>query len=184
MSSTCQERCCDEDPKIVSLRDGESVVSEYQVPVVTRIFVSFDKARSRAARSIRIFTAPTDLSADCNRVVLPGFLPARRDTTRRSCYRMRTRYRRESKAGEEVLCRRTTTLAKSLLSRRPSSLLFLLPFACPFVVLQPFLFLRPWPMNADPLMRADPAGLTRPDGCSWNPGTPLGSGRATRKIAV
>lgn len=26
-------------------------------------------------------------------------------------------------------------------------------------------------MNADPLMRADLAGLTRPDGCSWNPGT-------------
>lgn len=26
-------------------------------------------------------------------------------------------------------------------------------------------------MNADPLMRADLAGLTRPDGCSWNLGT-------------
>lgn len=26
-------------------------------------------------------------------------------------------------------------------------------------------------MNADPLMRADLAGLTRPDGCFWNPGT-------------
>jgi len=59
---------------------------------------------------------------------------------------------------------------------------FFLPFVRPFVVLRPFLFLRPWPMNADPLMRADPAGLTRPDGCSWNPGTPLG--RATSKIAV
>jgi len=68
---------------------------------------------------MRIFTAPTDLSTDCTRVVLPGFLPARRDTTRRSCYRMRTRYRRESKAGEEVLCRR---LSRWVSSRRSSSL--------------------------------------------------------------
>lgn len=56
------------------------------------------------------------------------------------------------------------------------SVSFFPSFVRPYVVLRPFLFLRSWPMNADPLMRADPAGLTRPDGCSWNPGTPpLGS---------
>lgn len=56
-----------------------------------------------------------------------------------------------------------------------SSLSFSLSSVHPFVrssiVLRPSLFLRPWPMNADPLMRADLAGLTRPDGCFWNPGT-------------
>lgn len=31
---------------------------------------------------------------------------------------------------------------------------------------------------------ASSAGLTRPDGCSWNPGTPLGREHATSKIAV
>lgn len=41
--------------------------------------VSFDKTRSRAARPMRIFTVPTDLSADCTRIFLPRFLSARRD---------------------------------------------------------------------------------------------------------
>lgn len=63
--------------------------------------------------------------------------------------------------------RTTTTLERSLLSALP---LFLSPFP-PSIVLRSSLFLHPWPMNADPLMRADLAGLTRPDGCFWNPGT-------------
>lgn len=82
---------------------------------------------------------------------------------------------------QEVLCRRTTP-EKSLLFRRFHSFFLHLSLSLSSVRSPAFSLPRSWPMNADPLMRADPAGLTRPDGCSWNLGTPLG--RATSKIAV
>lgn len=67
--------------------------------------------------------------------------------------------------------RTTTTLERSLLSALPPFLSPFPPSVRLFVHRSPISSLSPWPMNADPLMRADLAGLTRPDGCFWNPGT-------------
>lgn len=77
---------------------------------------------------MRIFTAPTDLSADCTRVFLPGFLPVRRDATRRGeaatvCELATGGYRRQ----ERRFCVDERRLSRRVASQRTSSL-FLSPF--------------------------------------------------------
>lgn len=127
--------------------------------------VSFDKARSPRVDSMRIFTAPTVI---CQLIVAAYIFTAAflAGATRRgsatACDRLASvceelatkgnrRYERRFCA-DERLSKEVSSLGASSLSLS----LFLSsirPSVCP------------WPMNADPLMRADLAGLTRPDGC-------------------
>lgn len=84
------------------------------------------------------------------------------------------------KAREMILCRRTTTSPPRRISSRFR--LFLSPFSpvCLSVDLLDRLSYRRRRLSSFSVLRgqwmpirwcADPAGLTRPDGCSWNPET-------------
>lgn len=92
----------------------------------------------------------------CQLIAYFYLLSYRRDAAAPAC--VRRSYappRRITRGRGEVLCRRRQLEEEESLSSVVSSLAFSHPsrtFAHSFVVLRPFLFLRPWPMNADPLM--------------------------------